>query len=263
MPVRILQIAIHDNIGGVEKFVMNYYENINREKIQFDFVSQYEKLCFEDEIKKMGGHIYSVDNVGRHPIKYYHQLKKIIHNGGYKTVHINMLSAANVLPIFAAKSCHVKNIIIHSHNSNIPPGILRKILHIINKPFLHMGNEYWACSLAAGDWMFGKKFFEKSKHCIIKNALDLNEFKFNAEKRELIRRRLQISKNTKVFGHIGRFSYQKNHEYLLDVFYRYKNKYNDSILILIGSGELMDIMRRKVHDLGIDDSVIFVGNVST
>ena len=114
--IRVLQIGMHDEIGGVETYLMNYYRNIDRKRIQFDFINPYESLCFEDEIKKLGGKVYKIPNFKKNPIGFYNELKKIIKENNYKIVHINMLSAANILPVIAAKKCKVKHIILHSHN---------------------------------------------------------------------------------------------------------------------------------------------------
>ena len=86
--IRILQIGMHDQVGGVENFLLNYYKHIDRNRIQFDFINQYDKLCFEEKIKKMNGRIYKVTNVKKNPIKYYFELKKIVRQ--YDTIHINM-----------------------------------------------------------------------------------------------------------------------------------------------------------------------------
>ena len=124
--IRILMIGMHDKIGGIEKFLINYYRNINRDLIQFDFINMFDSICFENEIKQMGGKVYNVINVKKNPIKFYKQLKKVITDNHYNIVHINMLSMANILTILAAKKALVNNIIIHSHNSSTPHGMLRK-----------------------------------------------------------------------------------------------------------------------------------------
>lgn len=88
-PIRILIIGMHDKIGGVETFLMNYYRNIDRNKVQFDFISIYDKLCFENEIKSLGGRVYRICSEKVNPIKYCKQLEKIIRENNYKIVHIN------------------------------------------------------------------------------------------------------------------------------------------------------------------------------
>ena len=174
--VRVLQIGMHDKIGGIETFLMSYYRNIDREKIQFDFINPYNSLCFEDEIKEMGGKIYNVPFFKRKPIQYYFSLKKIIKNNQYQIVHVNMLSAANIIPLLAAKMAGVKTIIAHSHNNEIPKSFIKKILNKINKKIMfNCSNVYFACSKNAGDWMFeGKKEYR-----IIRNAIDFKRFESN------------------------------------------------------------------------------------
>ena len=174
-PIKVLIIGMHDKIGGVETFLMNYYRNMDRDKIQFDFISTYDKLCFEDEIKKLGGNVYKICSEKKNPIKYCTQLNKIIKINNYKIVHINMLSLANILPIIVSKFQKVKHIIIHSHNSNTPSGFFRKILNFINKPFAYFATDYFACSDLAPHWMFGKRILKKHNSKIIHNAIELDK----------------------------------------------------------------------------------------
>lgn len=252
--VRILMIGMHDKIGGVETFLMNYYRNIDRSKIQFDFINMFDKLCFQDEIIELGGKIYQVPNVKRHPIKYYKKLKEIVRINEYEIVHINMLSMANVLPILAAKKAKAKHIIAHSHNTNTPKGILRKTLDKLNKNMvLKNATDLFACSKLAGNWMFG----EKREVTIINNAIDLNRYIFNNDERDKIRKKLNVE-NKFVVGHIGRFSEQKNHKFLIDVFKEIALKEKDAILLLIGEGNLKDNIKNKVKEYELNDKVIFL-----
>lgn len=251
--IRVLQIGMHDQIGGVETYLMNYYRNIDKNHIQFDFISSHPKLCFENEIVNMHGKVYHLPSEKRNPFKYFFQMKQIMLN--YDIVHINMLSAANILPIVAAKKAGVKNIIVHSHNSNTPSGLLRKILNFINKSYLkNNATDYWACSKLAGEWLFGKK----DNMVIIPNAVDTNVFKHDVLIRNEIRKKLNINNNF-VIGHIGRFSYQKNHEFLIDMFKMFEQQNPNSILLLIGEGELKDNIIKKVKEYGLNKKVIFAG----
>lgn len=257
-PIRVLIIGMHDKIGGVETFLMNYYRNINRDKVQFDFISIYNKLCFEDEIKSLGGRVYTICSEKVNPIKYCSQLKKIIKENNYGIVHINMLSAANILPVIIAKKQKVKHIIIHSHNSNTPSGLLRKLLNTLNKPFLHLGTDFFACSKLAGEWLYGKKFLNTHPLKIINNAVDLDNYEFNPKTRENIRKELNCDDKF-VIGHVGRFCYQKNHEFLIDVFYEVQKEDKDAMLLLIGEGELKEEIQKKVEKMNIQNNVIFLG----
>ena len=232
--IRVLQIGVHDKIGGVETFIMNYYRNINRSIIQFDFISMFNKLCFEDEMINLGAKIYKVTNVKKNPIKYYFQLKKIIKENNYKIVHVNMLSAANIVPIIAAKKAGAKTIIAHSHNTDVPKKILKKFLNNINKNIIiKKATNLWACSKKAGNWMFDNK----RQFDIIPNAIEMEKFIYNPVIREKIREKNNI-KNELVIGHVGRMCEQKN------------------------QGEFEKKLRTKVEQLNISEKVKFVGVVN-
>ncbi len=252
--IRVLQIGMHDEIGGVETYLMNYYRNIDRTKIQFDFINPYNKLCFENEINELGGVIYKIPNFKKNPIGYYRKIKKIIKENNYQIVHINMLSSANILPVIATKKCKVRHIIVHSHNNNIPTGIIRRILDKVNKKVvLKYATDLFACSDLAGLWMF-----ENQNFTLIENAIDLTNFKFSINIREKIRKELKVDDKF-VIGHVGRFCYQKNHEFLIDVFNQVQKEIKNAVLILIGAGKLEEEIKKKVNDLNINNKVIFLG----
>lgn len=256
--IRVLMIGMHDKIGGVETFLMNYYRNIDRNKIQFDFINMYDKLCFQDEIIKLGGKIYKVPNVKKNPIGYYKNIIKVIKNNKYQIVHINMLSMANILPILAAKKAGVKHIIAHSHNTNTPKGLLRKILDKLNKNIvLKNATDLFACSENAGIWMFGK---EKDFN-IINNAVDVKKFKYDEEKRKEMRKQLKVE-NKFVIGHVGRFCEQKNHEFLIEIFKKISQEREDAVLLTIGEGELKNQIIEKVKKYNLQNKVIFLNPVS-
>lgn len=254
---RILQIGMHEKLGGVETFLMNYYMHIDKTKVQFDFINMYEEdLCFSKEIKEMGGKIYKVRNVKKHPLQYFNQIKKIIKENEYDIVHINMLSAANILPILAADCANAKNIIVHSHNNNVPKGMLRKILNQINKKIiLKKATTLLACSEEAGKWLFG----DKSEFTVIKNAIDVNKFKYDSQKREEIRKKYGLEDKL-VLGHIGRFEEQKNHKFLIEIFEKVREKNKDAKLLLVGDGILKEKIEEEVKKKNLKQDVIFIGS---
>lgn len=257
-PIRILQIGMHDKIGGIEKFLMNYYNNIDRSKVQFDFINPYTKLCFEEEIKKNNGYIYNVSNFKKHPFKYYRELVEIIKKEDYKIVHVNLLSTANIIPILAAKKCKVKNIIAHSHNNGVPSNIIRKILNKINKKILlKNANIFWACSQEAGKWMF-----EKQKFTVINNGIEIQKFFYNDEYRNIIRKKYNIKEGNYVIGHVGRFEEQKNHMFIIDLITEIQKIDNNFKLLLIGEGNLEKQIKDKVKELKLENNVIFGGVVN-
>ncbi|BFK82361.1 hypothetical protein I3900191A7_25060 [Clostridium baratii] len=260
--LRILQLGMTDNLGGIETFLINYYRNIDKSKIQFDFVNIYPNdLCFQNEIEQMGGKVYKVSNYYKHPIKYIKQVKKIIEDNSYTVIHCNMNSAVMLYPLIAAKMANVKVIIAHSHNSSGDKGIIKTLLHSINKHFIPLfATHFFACSKLAGEWFFSKKIINSSKFKIIYNAIDIKKFKFDENIRKNKREQLGIKDNTFVVGHVGRFNKQKNHLFLIEIFNEVYKINNNVKLLLIGIGPLQYEIKEKVKKLGLTNNVIFLNN---
>ena len=75
----------------------------------------------------------------------------------------------------------------------------------------------------------------------------------------MIREEFKIPSSAFVIGHIGRFSYEKNHKWLIDFFDCIHAKNKTSILFLVGRGELENTIREYVSKLGLSNCVIISG----
>ena len=250
--LRILQV--HGSLGyaGVETVIMNYYRNIDREKVQFDFIScSPDKQRFEDEITEMGGVIYKLPSRNRHPFSYMTGLYKLLKKKKYKIVHIHQNSASMVMDAFIAKISGVECIIGHSHNTSC--NVLWQ--HYLFKPFVNLFFDYrFACSEEAGKWVFG------NKQCrIVKNAIDVEKYGFNARKRSGIRSKLNLG-NGLVLGCVGRLSRQKNPFKSIDIFCAVNDKIPLSKLLFIGDGELKNELIEYSQTKNKKDDIIFLGN---
>ena len=259
--MRILQIGMTDNLGGIETFLINYYRNINKKNIQFDFVNIYnKKLYFQNEIEDMGGKVYKLTSYYKRPIKYIKELIKLINENNYEIIHCNMNSAVMIYPLIAGKLSKAKIVIAHSHNSSSDKGILKTVLHNINKHFIPLfANTFFACSIEAGKWFFNNKKLNSDRFKVIYNAIDTEKFIYNEKMREEKLKELKIDKNKKIIGHVGRFEKQKNHEFLIDIFNEIFKKEPNAILLLIGDGSLKQHIKEKTIELNIQDKVIFLG----
>ena len=256
-PIRIAQIVGKWVGGGVEAVLMNYYRNIDHNKIQFDFICDEDSINIPyDEINSLGGKVILIPPYQK-VFKYHKQLKKVLKENNYKIVHshINTLS---IFSLFAAYKAKVPVRIAHSHSTTNKLEKKKNILKQIFKPFSKLfATHYFACTKHAGNWMFGNK----KEIYILNNAIELDRYKYNIDIRNKIRKELNINDDTLVIGHIGRFVEQKNHRYLIDIFNEIHSKNNNSILILIGQGPLQDEIKDKVNKLGISDSVLFLGQL--
>lgn len=253
---RILQIGMSSNLGGIETFIMNLYKNIDKEKFQFDFIDFSENgIYYKEEIEKMGGKIYKITPRSKGWLKNKKELKKIISKKEYKIIHYHLNTLSYIEPIIIALK-NGKKVIIHSHNEWKGKRKITVLLHKINYiRLLHKKNIIkLACSEKAGKWIFGKQ-----KYTIVKNGIDIDKFKIDNTKRKKVRQELNADENTVIIGNVGAFRKQKNHEFIVDIFNEYLNDNSNSILVLVGDGELKDTIKKKVNDLGIQENVRIMG----
>ena len=250
------------NGGGVESVVMNYYRNIDRNKIQFHF------LCDEDstdipyeEIEKLGGKVIVIPPYQK-LFKYQKELYRIFKENNYKIVHSH-INALSVFPLRIAKKAKIPVRIAHSHSTSNKKEWKKNILKIILRPLSKLyANNYFACTEYAGKWLFGKKVVERKELNVINNAIDLKKFEFNENTRKALREELGIKEDTLIIGHVGRFMKQKNHEFLIEVFNEVYKKNQNTLLILIGQGPLLSEIKQKAINLHIEDKIKFIGQVT-
>lgn len=258
-PIRIAQVVGKWVGGGVEAVVMNYYRNIDRDKIQFDFLCDSDSTNIPyDEIEKLGGRVILIPPYQK-VFEYQKELIKIFKQNKYKIVHshINTLS---VFPLRAAKKAGVPVRIAHSHSTTNKAEKKKNLLKQVLRPFSKVfATDYMCCSELAGRWLFGDKEYNKGNVYLLNNAIDLDKFKYDEKIRIKKRKELNIENDTLVIGHIGRFVAQKNHTFLIDIFNELHKKKKNSILLLIGQGPLMDEIKQKVEMLGLLDYVKFLG----
>ncbi|MGN0949382.1 MAG: glycosyltransferase family 1 protein [Mitsuokella sp.] len=261
--MRVLQATVANDKGGLTGYILNNYRRIDKSKFQFDFITYDDHLDFQDEVTSLGGKIYKFP----HPTKfyqYYKKLKDIRDENGYKIIHFHM-SYANIVPIVAAKLAGFPRIIIHSHSTGLdtPSYLVRQVkicLHKLGKHLLPLlATDYLACSELAAQWMYPHGLLKKKKHRVMYNAIDLARFRFDSTVRQQTRSKLGIPDDCYVVGHVGRFTYQKNHEFLIDVFDQVCRLNPKSLLLLIGDGPDRPQIEEKVKTLNLSDKVKFLG----
>lgn len=261
--MRILHVLVGLQRGGIETFLINIYKKIDKSKIQFDFlITDNRSSDYMNFIEKNGGRIYSYTSRRNGIIKNYKTALSffINHKETYTIVHFHLSSLSNIAPIYAAKKAQIKNIIIHSHSSNASGIILHKIIHFLNKKIIiYLADYFFSCSLNAASWMYPEKIINSSKFSIINNGIDLEKFEFNLKSRKNIREKLNISDDVFLLGHIGRFSYPKNHSFLIDVFSELVKVVPRSILVLVGEGPDLNKVRDKIINLNLSNKVIICG----
>lgn len=258
-PIRVLQIIGIVAGGGVEAVIMNYYEHIDRTKVQFDFIVHNDnKIDITPKVEALGGRVYKVTPYYKNPIAFMWDIYKVIKRHHYRIVHSNM-NTLSAFSLFAAWAAGAPVRILHNHSTSSPGETKRNIMKFMLRPFARLfATHYFACSRLAGEWMYGRKMMDSGKVKIVNNALDLKKYAFNSRKREMLRKELGFTDEF-VIGHVGRFMFQKNHEFLIDVFVKAYKKNPHMVLLLIGDGPLRSAMEEKVKKLGLTDHVNFLG----
>ena len=254
-PIRVAMVMGKMLGGGVEAVVMNYYRHIDRSKVQFDFlVDSDSTLVPREEIEGLGGRIFEIPPY-QHVFAYQEALERLFRREGWQIVHSH-INALSVFPLRAAKRAGVPVRIAHSHSTSGKGELAKNTAKALLKT---QSNRYpthrFACSKLAGEWLFGKNAdFE-----VVYNAIELDRFAFDPEARTKVRADLGLVGGEFVIGHVGRFTKQKNHQFLVDVFEQVAKRRDDAVLLLVGTGEAEASVERSVAERGLADRVWFLG----
>lgn len=257
--MRILHVSGICPDGGVKTFMFNYQQELFP-NIIFDylFFSDNEDEPFISLAKKMGSRIFQLPKIKISNLKSnYQKIDEIFsfYSKEYSTIHIHSPNIAFLCCPLAEKH-GIKNRIIHSHATAFSDSFFKSIRNYflcinLNKK----ANCFCACSQAAGDFLFGKNTKGVS---IIKNGIDCDKFVFNSNVRNKVREEMNL-KDSFVIGHIGRFEFQKNHDFLIHIFSEVLKEKKNSILLLVGTGSRINNIKKQVEKLNIKDKVLFLG----
>lgn len=255
MPIRVLQVVTHMNRGGLETMLMNYYRHIDRRKVQFDFlVHRQERGAYDDEIEALGGRIYRFPRLVPWSRSYKKSLSQFFTaHPEYRTVHVHQDCLSSVI-LKEAEKCGVPVRIAHSHNSSQDKDLKYPIKLIYKRSIPRYSTDLFACGKQAGEWMFGGAPFR-----VLNNAIDTGLYRYDAAKSKKVRGELEIPEDALVTGHVGRFSSQKNHSFLIDIFAEVCKAEPEAYLLLVGDGELRKKTEEKVRALGLAEHVVFTG----
>lgn len=262
--LRVLQVGMTRNLGGIETYLIEQFRHLDKSKIDYDFVNitgEYS-ICYDDEILASGSKIFKVVSRHKNPLLHYWQWVTILlqHKGVYDVIVLNTNSMEYVFPLVLGKVFGIPVRVIHSHNSGFEnkQGLVRRLLVGMNKKLLSWSaNLRFACSRLAGRWMFGDKPYH-----VIYNAIDIHKHDADDAVRAEMRQSFGLGEALTVL-HVGRFSYQKNHTFLLDIFKEIHRIHQDSVLLLVGDTteetEYLFEVKRKIREYGLDDTVRLLG----
>lgn len=263
----MLVVGQSDNPGGVEAVIKRYYEVI-KQTVQIDLMVS-SKTCYDEEYyRNHGCHIFFVKSAQfREPLKYKKEIKAFFEKNRnvYDAIWFNCCDLANCGYIMKqAKVVGIKKRIIHGHNNQLMQTGTRRYLYVGMHQYWkynvdRYATDFWACSYEAGEFFYKKSIVKSNKFKVINNAIEVERYSRNNIIRQKIREQLNIRKDCIVLGHVGRFQYQKNHEFLIPVYNEFYQKHPNSKLVLIGQGEEEENVKKQVELLNLNEQVLFLG----
>lgn len=259
--IRVLCIVSAMNAGGAETFLMKLYRRMDKTRYQMDFCVNVEtEGLYDSEIRSAGGRIYRIPSKSENLAAFSKQFYQIVKSNRYTNVLRVTSNAMGFYDLCLAKMAGATNCMARSSNSSDGGSLKSRIAHQIGKLLF---KKYIDVKIAPSDlaaiYTFGKKDYKDGKVQILRNGIDFQEYKFSHESRERIRNDLGIAEDTFLIGHIGRFSKQKNHAFLLELFSEVHNRRNNTALLLVGDGELQADVKRKAAEYGLERCVLFAG----
>lgn len=264
-PIRVLHITEMLSAAGIESFFMNVYRKIDRTKVQFDFlVLRDQHEFYEDEVNNLGGKKYWVhsnkNNTLLRIVEEGKMIQDFLQKHPYDIVHIHYTTPLRAIYLKNLKNAGVSTRIYHAHSAFVSgKNIVKHMIYAyMRKMITKYATDYFACSEAAGEWIFEKKLVSSGTVQVIYNGLEIDRYTFDENKREAIRNELNIG-NKYVLVHTGRFTEQKNQMFLVKVFNELHKKNKDTFLLLLGDGPLKGVVEEMVKELDIDKAVLFLG----
>jgi glycosyltransferase EpsF len=253
--IRIAQVIGNAKTGGVISCVLNFYRNIDRGRFRFDFFT-YGKSPFDEEIRALGGEIYTIPNVLFFP-KAISVMKRFFKKGGYDAVHAHMTTLSPVA-LCAAYLAGIRTRIAHAHSTTHKTEkvrIVKNVLRLFSRVF---PTEIAGCSRYSCKWLYGRKKGEEA--FLLRNAIDLTRFVRDDFKSATLRKKYGLSEQ-KVVGFVGRFVYQKNVPFLVEAFAMLALERKDCTLVLAGDGKDRPEIEKLIEKYKLEDRVLILPEI--
>ncbi len=259
--IRVLQYLGGMGYGGTQAFLMEIYDKIDRDQVQFDIIAnpREESSPYYQVFLEKGAKIYTCPRYnGKNHAEFCCWWNDFFTaHPEYHVLHTHIRGSASIfLPI--AKKYGVTTV-AHSHSTSNGKGIGGIVRRILEFPIRWQADWLFACSDKAGKWLYGKNALTKPNYKMIPNGIELQRFAFDAAKRAEMRTELRFAEDDFVLGHIGRFFVPKNHKFLVELFAEYAVKEPKAKLLLVGDGELFEAVQEQVKALGLAERVVMVG----
>lgn len=263
--IRIFQFPIRNSNGGITHYAMNNWRHMDKERFSCDFGTVSRHLDFEDDIRASGAGLHYISCYAEeNRERFAEEMRNVLRSGGYDVVHLHTSFWKSFLVEEIARDCGIPKVIVHSHSTmvDIEDPAARQAaerVHWEKRAQFHtdLATDFWACSQMAADWLFGEQI-PRDRIVIMKNAIEVEPFLFDSLIRQRYRKQLGLE-DCFVIGHVGRFCYQKNQEFLVRAFAEVHRRRENARLLLAGTGPTEARVRELAEALGVAGSVLFLG----
>ncbi len=233
--IRVLHVGLDTHLGGIETYLLKISTNIDRSRFDFSFLAyDNQKPCFYDELSSLGCSFHYVRSRRKSWFGNARDIRNLLSKEKFDIIHCHLNSLTYITPALEGLKAGAK-VIVHSRNAGSATGSSSKALGFLNKfrmPWSRVTRA--AVSDLAGQWMFGKN----RSFLVLNNGLDTEKYRYSEAGRINVRASLGISKDAEVIASVGALRTQKNHLFMMEVFCEYHKRNPNSILLLVGEGEL-------------------------
>jgi glycosyltransferase involved in cell wall biosynthesis len=265
-PLRILQVVYKLNRGGIGNWLLSVQRHLDSSRYQMDFLAHDLSPGDNDaDVLHLGSRILYCPYPSQ-PWRYGSNFKEILQqHGPYDVIHSHLSNCGYHVKL--AAECGIPIRIAHSHSIywkrliGISPKA--KVARLLFWPFLRFWLDRYAtlglaASPAAAASLFGSRWQEDKRWQVLPCAIDLQPFEEKVD-RPSLRGELGIPTDAFVIGHVGRFTKEKNHTFIIDVVSEISRRHSNTRLLLIGEGSLKPSIEKYAFQVGLSEKIIFTG----
>lgn len=258
---KVLEVTESLACGGREALAVNILRGLDLSEYQVDFFTLSSgKQFFTDEVYKYGCRIFSSDteNVNSGTLNFLKKnikLMLLVRKEKYDVIHIHGDTHLDYVKVFLLKVFTRSRIILHAHGATV---LANKSKKILGKFFRMLASEYPEHNIACSEEAKKYMFYPETRVEIIRNPVDLEKLRYSPKIRASVRCKLGVKDNEFLIGHIGRFSEEKNHEFIIEIFRGITKDHHNAKLVLVGEGEKRKEIEKRVEENGLCKIVIFL-----
>lgn len=266
---RILHIVSSVGSGGVERMLLNYYEELVRQgaPVAFDLVvHDHQFRMLESKFLAIGAKVFFVTPKKRSGWRNLMEVWRIVREGQYDAVHCHQ-NSGNWFGLGIAFLNQVPVRISHAHGVTDANHFWSACRFWLERHASRLlATDFVSCSEVAGRWLHGVDALPLNElpsdgtrsHTILRNSIAVEDFCFCNVARQDLRRQFQMEDRF-VLLQVGRFSIEKNQFFSLDVIEALDDRY---VLLFVGAGPLEEAVRKAVRERRLENRVFFLGERS-